>query len=254
MPLNFKKSGAGPPLVLVHGLFGSLENLGGIARLLQEQFTVYSVDLPNHGRSPHVEPTSLEFMANDLHEWLDEQEIEKAHVLGHSLGGKVGMELALTQEERVDHLIVLDIAPIRYKPHHQTIFAGLLAIDPGALTSRGEADKILQDYETEPAIRSFLLKNLSKSNKGYEWRMNLQALHDDYEELVKNNFDDARFNGPTLFIKGGNSPYISEDHREEILGRFPRAHLKIVANTGHWLHAEKPEVVAKLVANFLVGK
>lgn len=253
MSLNFKKSGSGEPLVLVHGLFGSLENLGGIARLLQDQFTVYSVDLPNHGRSPHFSPTSLEQMSEEIGRWFDEQGLTHAHWLGHSLGGKVCMELALNRPDIVGRLVVVDIAPIKYGQHHDDVFAGLLSVDPAQLKSRSEADKIIAEHVPEIAVRSFLLKNLQKEGDGFVWRMNLHALHNHYLSLIKANRQDASFAGPTMFLKGGNSPYIGESQREDILSRFPNAQLKVVANTGHWLHAEKPEVVAKLVSKFLTS-
>lgn len=237
----------------MHGLFGSLENLGGIARLLQDQFTVYSVDLPNHGRSPHSNPTSLERMSEQLGEWFGEQGLTNAKWLGHSLGGKVCMELALIQPDIVQRLVVVDIAPVAYGQHHDDVFAGLLSVDPATLSSRSEADKIIAAHVPEIAVRSFLLKNLQKEGGGFVWRMNLSALHDHYLSLIKANRTDSSFDGPTLFLKGGNSPYIGEAQRDDILQRFPSTQLKVVANTGHWLHAEKPEVVAKLVSKFLTS-
>ncbi|MFT5083417.1 MAG: esterase [Lentisphaeria bacterium] len=251
MSLHFKKSGSGDALVLIHGLFGSLENLGAIARLLSAHFTVYSVDLPNHGRSLHTETTSLESLSHLLLEWLDQQQLQKVHIFGHSLGGKVGMELALRHPERVDRLVVVDIAPVHYEPHHHEVFGGLLAIDPTVLASRAEADTTLKQHVDDMVIRSFLLKNLVKEPGGhFSWRMNLPVIHRGYAELVKGNHAESSFHGDTLFLKGGNSDYIKEHFRDDILSRFPKAGLKVIANTGHWLHAEKPEIVAKITQKF----
>lgn len=251
--LYFKQAGQGTPLVLIHGLFGSLENLGAIARQLAENFCVYSLDLPNHGRSPRVENMSLASMAGDLLAWLDEQGLPQVHLLGHSLGGKVAMELALRHPERVKSLVVLDIAPVSYPPHHNDVFAGMFALEPQRLQSRSEADQKMQPHVPEAAVRSFLLKNLVREPEGgFAWRMNLPVIHRDYAQLIASNRADAIFNGNTLFIKGGNSDYLQEKYRDQIMARFPKATIKIVPDTGHWLHAEKPDLVARLVKQFLL--
>ena len=252
MTLNYKEAGQGEPLVLIHGLFGSLENLGAVARLMSESYKVYSVDLPNHGRSPHTNETDLESMCELLAVWMDRHDLKRAHFLGHSLGGKVAMELALRYPDRVNQLVVVDIAPVHYPPHHNEVFKGLLSFDPGTLSSRVEADRSLQEHVKEPAVRSFLLKNLVKSeNSGFTWRMNLPVIHQGYEDLVKGNVAGKAFSGEVLFLKGAQSDYIQESSRAETVARFPNLSLKIIANTGHWLHAEKPDMVAKLVKNFL---
>jgi len=250
--LYFRRAGEGEPLLLIHGLFGSLENLGALARPLAESFTVYSLDLPNHGRSPQVDSMSLASMTETLLAWLDEQKLGQVHLLGHSLGGKVAMELELRHPERVKNLAVLDIAPVDYPPHHNDVFAGLLALDTTQLQSRSEADHLLKAHVPEIAVRSFLLKNLVKDPQGgFAWRMNLPIIHRDYPQLIAANRRGASFGGNTLFIKGGNSDYLQAKYRDDILERFPKAAIKIVPDTGHWLHAEKPELVARLVKRFL---
>lgn len=241
-----------PNIVLIHGLFGSLENLGGIARQLTEDYNVYSVDLPNHGRSVHTADITLASMTEMVKAWMDENGLKKAYVFGHSLGGKVAMELALRYPEIVERIVVVDIAPVHYPPHHDEVFSGLLAVEPTQLSSRGEADKQLAEHVEEVAIRSFLLKNLVKQVEGgFRWRMNLAGIHQAYPSLIQGNSAGAVFEGPVLFIKGGDSDYIQESHRADIMQRFPKANLKVVVNTGHWLHAEKPAVVAKLTRSFL---
>lgn len=250
--LHHKVAGAGDPLILIHGLFGSLENLGGIARQLAEHYTVYSIDLPNHGRSPHTDATDLSSLADHVLQWMDAQSISCAHLLGHSLGGKAAMEVALRRPERVRRLVVMDIAPVHYEPHHDGVFDGLLSFNPCELTSRTEADKLLAKSVSELPVRSFLLKNLVKQAEGgFAWRMNLPVIHRDYPQLIQGNINDCSFNGRVLFLKGGNSDYILEKHREDILSRFPQATLKAVSNTGHWLHAEKADLVSKLTLSFL---
>lgn len=249
MTLNVRKAGQGEPVVLIHGLFGSLENLGAVARVLAEDFTVYSLDLPNHGRSSHADSMSLQSMSDEIASWMDQVRLSNAHFFGHSLGGKAAMEVALNDSDRVNKLVVADIAPVKYPPHHNAVFEGLLAVRPEELTSRTEADKILEEHVPEIAVRSFLLKNLVKTPEGFSWRMNLPVIHREYEDLITGNREGS-FSGPTLFLKGGNSDYIQEQHREAIVSRFPAVELKVVANTGHWLHAEKPDVVSKIVSRF----
>ena len=254
MDLHWRVQGAGAPVVLVHGLFGSMENLGMLARALAEHFKVYSLDLPNHGRSPHVETMSLHSMAQDLRSWMDQQGLASAHFVGHSLGGKAVMELALEAPERCQKLAVIDIAPVAYGPHHTDVFAGLAAVDVSALTHRSQADVILQPYVPELAVRSFLLKNLSKGQQGFSWRMNLPVIHRDYPALIAaNRTTNTPFSGDVLFVKGGDSAYILEEHRQAITARFSNAKLRRVTGTGHWLHAEKPEHVAQLLVRFLAG-
>ena len=240
---------------MLHGLLGSMENVGALARDLAREATVtavYSIDLPNHGRSPHVNAMTLSSMAQAVLEWLDEQAIDQADFVGHSLGGKVAMELALMAPERCGKLVVIDIAPVRYEPHHAAVFEGLLALDPATTTSRSAADAQLKPYVPELPVRSFLLKNLQKTDIGFAWRMNLPVIRDSYPALIAANRKPSRpFDGDVLFVKGGDSPYILEQHRDAIQSRFPRAKLRIVAGTGHWLHAEKPEHGGHIVNRFL---
>lgn len=242
------------PVLLIHGLFGSLENLAGIAKILSQNGDVYSVDLPNHARSPHTQTTSLSKMASHVLAWLDEQKIPQVSIVGHSLGGKVAMELALTHGERVASLAVLDIAPVHYSPHHGQVFDGLNSLDLQQVDNRRAADAHLIQFVPTADVRTFLLKNLVKSrtnNEGvYSWRFNLPVLTRDYPELVDANSEGV-FAGRTLFLKGGRSDYIIETYRNAIIRRFPNTSLKIVENTGHWLHAEKPSIVGRLVAKFL---
>ena len=248
--LAYRESGedkAGePPLLLMHGLFGSSENLGGIARELAKELHLYSIDLPNHGRSPHSTVCSLSSMAESVTAWMDKRSLDKVSILGHSLGGKVAMEIALRCPDRVNRLCVLDIAPVKYQARHDQVFAGLLAIDLDSTENRAQAEAILAEFVKEPPVRSFLLKNLVKVEGKLQWRMNLLALREGYVSLIDQNAR-GRFDGEVCFIKGGDSDYITEAHRQDITERFPKAKLKIIPETGHWLHAEKPLLVAKAV-------
>ncbi len=218
--------------------------------MLASSYRVYAVDLPNHGRSPHVSDCTLQSMACAVSGWMDEQKLESAVILGHSLGGKVAMELALMQSAKVEALIVLDIAPVSYVPRHNDVFKGLLAIRPGELSSREEADKILCEYGLESAVRTFLLKNLVRDTQGFKWRMNLHDIHKSYQQLISANRL-GTYIGRTLFVKAENSDYIVEGYRQDIIGRFPNAQLKIASDTAHWLHAEKPELIARIALRSL---
>lgn len=251
MSIDHSVRGCGEPLVLVHGLFGTRENLGAIAKHLSTAFQVYSIDLPNHGRSAHINEFDLRVMADEIRHWMQKTGLDSAHFFGHSLGGKAAMELALLYPDCVQKLVVADIAPIHYEHRHEGVFAGLLAIDLDVLSSRTEADQTLAEHVPEKPVRSFLLKNLQRrGDEGFYWRMNLSAIHAHYANLVRGNHD-ARFDRPVLFLKAEHSDYIQSEHREAIISRFPNTELKVVSNTGHWLHAEKPELIARLVARFL---
>lgn len=248
--LYWRKTGRGQPILLLHGLFGSLENMGSIARLLGNQFEVWSVDLPDHGRSEHTEDGDLPGYAELIASWLDSQQLSTVNVVGHSLGGKVAMELALLWPHRVSQLVVLDASPVAYAERHGDVFAGLQAIDPQSLQSRTQADQVLQEYVSDPAVRAFLLKNLLKTDDRFHWRLNLHGLKRAYPQLIAANRQ-ASFEKPVLFLKGERSDYILPSHKDAVTERFPSADMKIVKDTGHWLHAEKPELVARLIERFI---
>ncbi len=251
MSVNYTVAGSGSPVLLIHGLFGSLENLGVIARQLKQKHQVISIDLPDHGQSAHSDNFDLSGYADAIRTVMKQLGIAKAILLGHSLGGKVAMQLALETPEQVEKLIVADIAPVAYPARHQNVFAALHSFSPSEINSRGEADNHMAKHLTEPGIRQFLLKSLHKGETGFRWRFNLPVLHRDYEVLSQGLEIDASFHGPTLFIKGGNSDYITAEHQEDIMRLFPKATAKVIAGTGHWLHAEKPFVFAGIAQRFI---
>ena len=252
--LHHRISGTGEPIILLHGLFGSLDNLNAVARRLAASRQVHALDLRNHGQSPHVPNMSYEAMAGDVLGYMDEQGLATAALLGHSMGGKTAMEAALRRPDRVSRLIVADIAPVDYPRHHDRILAGLRAVTPSRIASRREADKILADYVPEVAIRQFLLKNLvRKGPDHYAWRMNLDVIERCYDRLVGGQDMDGCYDGPVLFIKGGDSDYIQSRHRQTVERLFPGAQLRVIPGTGHWLHAEKPDLFSTLCERFLDG-
>ncbi len=247
------ESGAGQPLILIHGLFGMGDNLAMISRPMSEHFHVYRLDLPNHGRSPRTDDMSFAAMAAEVLAFMDSQQIASAHFVGHSLGGKVAMQLALSHPERVEKLIVADIAPVHYEGHHDQVFAALDAVNLATLKSRRDAEEILLEHIEEEGVRLFILKNLYKNAQGqFDWRLNIEAIKASYSQLRSALDSPTPFTGPTLFIKGELSPYIQEKHRETIERLFPNANLKVIQNASHWLHAEKPVAFNKLVEKFLL--
>lgn len=252
MQLHFETSGQGEPLVMMHGLFGSLENLGAISRLLESHFTLYRLDLRNHGRSFHADSMSFDDMAKDLLRFMDDQGLAKAHVFGHSLGGKVAMVAACMQPERINKLVVADIAPVSYPSHHNAILDGLRHVDVDAISSRREADEQLAVFVNEPRVRQFILKSLERDQDGsFRWRLNIPVILEDYDDLRQSVCDNRSFAGPTLFLKGGRSNYITDRRHAEIQAKFPHAQIVTIDGAGHWLHAEKPQAVAEAVLNFL---
>lgn len=241
------------PVVMLHGLFGSTSNLMGVARSLEADFRVIRFDLRNHGKSAHSEVMDIPSMAGDVAEAMQQLGLSQAYVLGHSLGGKVAMELAATQGERVKGLVVADIAPVAYGRGHDAILDGLLALDLQALKNREQADTQLKSAVPELAVRQFLLKNLARDGQsGWKWRMNLAAIAASYDRL-RAAPNSAVYAGPTLFIRGEKSRYIIDENRVPIMRQFPDARLETIAGAGHWLHAERPEEFNALVRGFLAS-
>ena len=254
LKLNHKVSGQGEPVILVHGLFGSLENLGMIARGLSTSYEVHSIDVRNHGRSPHSDIHTYSAIVKDIIGYMDDCGLSRAHFLGHSMGGKAVMHLALNFPERVNKLIVADIAPVEYEPHHNEIFDGLLSLPLSELQSRTEADRLLAKHVKEVPVRQFLLKNLVKSgSSGFAWKMNLKSLCKNYHHVMAGQSSTEPFSGKVLFVVGGHSGYVQNKHREHVLKLFPNTSMKIIPETGHWLHAEKPDLFVKICERFLVN-
>ncbi len=251
MLLNFKQTGAGPVVVIMHGLFGSLENLNVIAKSLSEHYTIINVDLRNHGASFHENEMSYLTMARDVLILLDELNIDKAHIIGHSMGGKVAMQIAMLDESRINKLVVLDIAPVDYHPRHNVIIDALQSVQEQIVSSRGEADLIMKEFIDEMGVRQFLLKSLFKFENGYAWKFNLNTIVENYSKIIANINETHSCQCDTLFIKGNNSDYILPEHREAIVSLFPNSKAKVIHGAGHWLHAEKPQAVNRSIIDFL---
>jgi esterase len=250
MLLNFKKSGSGPPLVILHGLFGSLDNWFSIAKELVEHYTLYLVDQRNHGDSPHSDEWNYAVMAEDLKELFDAEGLDRAFLMGHSMGGKTVMNFAVKYPERVEKLIVADIAPRYYPIHHQTILEGLNSLNLKEIKSRKEADDQLSKYVSELGIRQFLLKSLTRDSDGFAWKINLPVIIKNIENVGEALAKDSTFDGPTLFLAGANSNYIQQKDLPDLEAHFPNYQLEFVADAGHWLHAEQPHAVVEEMRKF----
>lgn len=253
MLLNYQIFGEGEPLIILHGLFGTLQNWNNQTKQLSQSYQVIAVDMRNHGRSPHDSAINYKLMAADIVELMAHLNLDSAHIIGHSMGGKAAMQLALDHPDKIDKLIIVDIAPVEYTPHHDDVFQGLFSIDLNNLTSRGEADKALAEHVSDAAVRAFLLTNLYRTeDKKFAWRMNLHALHKNYANIGAAPQGSA-YPDPVLFIKGANSDYMVPAYRDAVLNLFPRADYKVIMGAGHWPHAEKPVEFTKIIVEYLAA-
>jgi len=249
--LTVRVRGAGDAVVLLHGLFGSGSNLGATARALESDFAIYSVDLPNHGRSDWLAKPSVAGMAEGVADWIAQEKLERVHLLGHSLGGKVAMELARAIPSTVASLVVADIAPVAYPPGHASVFSALEAVANAQCASRAEAQKVMEAHLNEPDVIQLLLASLRRNDEGiYVWRLDYIGLRDAYAQLSA--APTVRFVSdiPALFIRGELSGYVKEKEVEAIAAYFPDANIVTMEGCGHWLHAQKPELFNRLVRDF----
>lgn len=250
MKLNYKKYGEGRPFIILHGLFGSLDNWQTHAKKIGEYYEVILVDERNHGHSPHTENHSYDLMADDLHELMNELNIDEAIIMGHSMGGKTAMRFTQLYPDRVKKLIVVDMGVKEYPMHHDVILEGLCALDFDKITSRGEADDHLSRYVENFAVRQFLLKNLYWKEKGkLAFRMNLPVLREQMHEILKPLPFEEVFT-LTRFIKGELSNYILDEDVGQLEEYFPDSDVVSISGAGHWVHSEKPEEFIEAVLEF----
>lgn len=264
MKLYSRHLGNGWPLVIIHGLYGSSDNWLSVAKRLEQHFSIYLIDLRNHGRSPHSSDHSYEAMALDLKELLDDLHLHKPIILGHSMGGKAAMYFGAMFPERVKRLVVVDISPLGHTQslekqqivdEHRAILATLRQLPLETMSSHIEADRWLSHHIKEARLRGFLLKNLAKENGKLVWRLNLAAISYQLPNIMEgldahNPMHTNQRSFPILFIKGGKSEYISESDLDAIKLYYPEAQLVRVEEAGHWLHAEQPEQLIKLLLDF----
>ena len=248
----FGQDKPGTPLLVFHGLFGMLDNWGSFGKEMGEFFPVHLIDLRNHGKSFHSTEMSHDDLAHDISHYMDFHHIEKANLLGHSLGGKAVMQFAIKYPIKVQKLIVVDIAPKAYPPHHQGILKALESVDFEKITTRQEAEEVLQQYIPEKSVIQFLAKNLYwTDDKKLAWRFNLKTLSERYSEFVSNAIKFGVFSGETLFIAGAKSNYILPQDEFQIKQQFPNSSVVTVENAGHWVQAENPKDFNEAVKDFI---
>ncbi|WP_110641439.1 alpha/beta fold hydrolase [Salinicola sp. CPA57] len=242
------------PLVILHGLFGSADNWRSHIKQWQDERRVIAVDLRNHGRSPHADGMQYAAMAADVVALLDELEVKRFDLLGHSMGGKVAMTLARLHPARVAHLIVADVAPVAYDHGHDDIFTAMRRVEAGRPTSRRDAAALMQEEVDDAATRQFLATNLLRGDDGIMyWRVGLDEISAGYEAIIAPPDGDRPFEGATLLIRGGASHYVPDRYRESVDAVLPNAEWQTLDGAGHWLHAEQPEAFRDAVNRFLAA-
>lgn len=255
MVLHSKIEGQGNPntIIIIHGFLGMSDNWKSIAsKLSTDQFEVHSVDVRNHGRSFHSEDFTYEIMAEDIKNYCDTHNITNTNILGHSMGGKIAMTFSTTYPEYVNNLIIADIGPKPYPPHHQNILAGINAVDFSKITSRNEVDSLLSEHIKEIGTRQFLMKNLYRETPtAFNFRFNRKVLTEKIDEIGKGLDDRVIYFGKTLFVRGALSAYILDEDFDAIKRQFPEANFATINQAGHWLHAENPTAFYDTLVHFI---
>jgi esterase len=252
MRLHFQVKGEGSPIIIMHGFLGSLDNWRAAGKRFAERYQVYCLDLRNHGLSPHSDVMNYQVMAEDLREFLDLHSLASAFVLGHSMGGKVAMQFATDFPDRIDKLVVVDMAPRAYEPHYRPLLSALLSLDLERFRSFGDADGALAKTIPESATRQFVLKNLKRDSNGrLQWKIHLQGIAQNYDATTRAVAPRAAFTKPACFIRGGRSNYITEADIPLIRRIFARAELQTIPSAGHWVHVDQPEEFFRCVTKFL---
>lgn len=254
MELAFREYGTGKPLIILHGLFGQSDNWNTLAkRFADAGFRVFTIDQRNHGLSPHSDVWDYESMAEDLYEFIQLHQLDNPILLGHSMGGKTVMFFELMHSGIADKIIVADIAPRAYEPHHDAVLKALHSVKFDSITTRKEAENTLSEHIDDFGTKQFLLKNIywrDSENNLMDWRFNLKVISQEYDNVgvaVPEGFSDVK----TLFIKGEKSHYITDTDIDDIRQRFPNYELKEIKGAGHWVHAEKPNEFYEIVIDFI---
>jgi len=251
--LDYTETGDGAPLMIIHGLFGWKRNWSSIGKRLGKNARVYTLDMRNHGLSPWHDDMTYDDMADDLKQFIDHHNLHKPILLGHSMGGKAAMTLALRKPEFLGGLLIADIAPVTYTHDYDDHIQIMQDIDLNTITSRQQVDEILSRSFEDLGLRAFLLQNLDRNETGFRWRINLRSIKNHMDDILgfpKLDKND-KYDGPTLFLKGGMSDYINNDNKQTIKNLFPKAAIETINNAGHWVHAEQPEAVIGHVQSFL---
>ena len=251
MTLYSREFGSGPPVIILHGLFGFSDNWATIAKGLADNHLVVTPDLRNHGRSQHLPDHSYLLMADDVRAFMEEHWMFHAAVVGHSMGGKVAMQLALSHPDSVERLVVIDMEPQQAEDNHSDIFRALLGMDLSKMTSRTEAETYLSEHIPDFGTRQFLLKNITREDDGtFTWKMNLPVLWENYDNVLA-SVSGEPFHKPTLFVRGSRSNYIRDAEIPHIKTLFPQAEVVTIEGAGHWVHADKPGELLAVLKKFL---
>lgn len=250
MKLSYQIFGTGLPIVILHGLFGSADNWRSLAKKLATQAQVITVDLRNHGRSPHSSQQTYAMMSNDLLQLLKRLNLKKVNIIGHSIGGKVAMDFSQRYPQWLAKLVVVDIAPRQYLDEHSAIFKALLALNLSLYSSRNQVDSVLKLVLPNKAVRQFLLMNLSLNSEQLSWRINLHALYNNYPQLLSAVCENQCSLIPICFIRGGQSNYIRDEDEVLIKSCFPDAQFATIEEAGHWVHADAPELFLSTITEF----
>lgn len=242
----------GKPIVILHGLLGSGRNWATLAKRLGENHKVYALDLRNHGHSPWADEMSYEAMAADVRSFIETEDLGPVILIGHSMGGKTAMRLALDGPSMIEKLVIADIAPVNYQQSFGSYVDAMKAIDVQSLSNRNEIDDLLALSVQDGATRAFLLQNLVRKDEGFSWKANLDGLHRAMPALMGfPSSPDDQFNNPTIFLAGSTSNYVQPAARAEIGRLFPKAEIHYIENAGHWLHAEQPAAFLAHLQGFL---
>lgn len=243
MLLHSRIEGTGKPLLIVHGYLGMSDNWKTLAgQYAQAGFEVHAVDMRNHGKSFHSDVFTYDAMVQDLIDYCDANNLDKVDLIGHSMGGKAAMFLAVQYPERLDKLVVADIGPKYYAPHHQDIMEALNAVDFSVKPDRAAVEETIAEYVTDFGTRQFLMKNVYRETPDQlAFRFNLPVFNKEIENIGQALTEGSHFDGPTLFLRGDKSRYIKDEDFDMIKSHFPNAEIKDIKNSGHWLHAENPK-------------
>lgn len=248
--LHHKEIGSGPALLIMHGLLGSLDNWSTISRSLAEYFTVFMLDLRNHGKSPHTEAFSYELMAKDVLRFIEDHEISLPHMIGHSMGGKVLFEMLRSGSDQLGKKIVLDIAPKAYPDVHFNILDVMEKMPLTQIRGRSEAEEWMKTYIDDQRVRQFILKNLDRnSHQEFEWKVNLSAVSKNYTNISSAISLDHIVDGEIYFVHGQLSDYVNHSDEDEIRCIFPQAKFIAVEGAGHWIHADQPQKLIEIIKN-----
>jgi len=253
MKLFYRHFGEGQPIIILHGIFGVSDNWVTLGRKLAEEFSVYILDLRNHGQSPHSDTFNYVAMMDDIEEFIEDHKLENPVLIGHSMGGKVAMYYALDNPEKVHSLIVVDISMRQYprRGGHIGMIEAMMNVDFSKVGKREDVDEQLKESIPSKPIRLFVMKNLEREGQQtFKWRINLKALSENIEHVFEGVEHPGIYDNPTLFIRGGNSDYISDEDMDKIYRHFPGATLETIEGASHWVHAEKPDELCALFSEF----